>query len=316
MFERLLSKGGLSLERLRTLIAVAEACGITLAAKGDPATQSLYSRQIRELEEFFGVKLVTRKGKGVAMTSAGTRLVTVARGCLLSLEGFLVETGKQKARFEIGAGDSVLQWKVIPDCLAQVVRQTGCEVRLHNLKTEEIVTGLRELTLDFGLVRDSAITPPLQSQRLFHSGYALFVPEALIPTGHRLVLREILHEVPLALLSDSSVMDALQSVVAPNELKVGAMCDSFTQAASALLTGRFGAVLPTIASSSLPQGQFRMIELKELQAMKRTVHLAWNPRMLALRPRATDVQRILRSALEVTSDVVASRKSAGRRSRS
>ena len=57
MFEHLFAERGLSLDRLKTLIEVAKAGSIAAAARGDSARQSLYSRQIKELEEFFGVEL-------------------------------------------------------------------------------------------------------------------------------------------------------------------------------------------------------------------------------------------------------------------
>ena len=60
MFNELLSEGGLSLDRLKNFCAVAEAGGIARVAGGDPAKQSLYSRQLRELEQFFGAELTRR----------------------------------------------------------------------------------------------------------------------------------------------------------------------------------------------------------------------------------------------------------------
>ena len=57
MFNELLSEGGLTLDRLKNFCAIAEAGGIARIAGGDPAKQSLYSRQVKELEQFFGVEL-------------------------------------------------------------------------------------------------------------------------------------------------------------------------------------------------------------------------------------------------------------------
>src|SRR5476651_2050856 len=74
MFDQMLSKGGLSLDRLNNFCRIAEAGGITKAAGGDPGKQSLYSRQIKELETFFGLELKVRQGKGIALTDAGQRL--------------------------------------------------------------------------------------------------------------------------------------------------------------------------------------------------------------------------------------------------
>ena len=44
MFENLLCKGGLSLDRLNNFCRIAEAGGITKAAGGDPGKQSLYAK--------------------------------------------------------------------------------------------------------------------------------------------------------------------------------------------------------------------------------------------------------------------------------
>ena len=61
MFENLFSEHGLSLERLRTLQLVSEAGSIAAAARGDTTRQSQYSRQLKELEQFFGTTLTRRQ---------------------------------------------------------------------------------------------------------------------------------------------------------------------------------------------------------------------------------------------------------------
>lgn len=62
MFQNLFSRSGFSMERLASFCAVADAGSIARVADKDPTRQSLISRQIRELETFFGVELVRRKG--------------------------------------------------------------------------------------------------------------------------------------------------------------------------------------------------------------------------------------------------------------
>jgi LysR family transcriptional regulator, nitrogen assimilation regulatory protein len=82
MFNELLSEGGLSLDRLKNFCAMAEAGGIAKVAGGDPAKQSLYSRQLRELEQFFGAELTRRKGKGIEFTEQGLELARQVRAHL------------------------------------------------------------------------------------------------------------------------------------------------------------------------------------------------------------------------------------------
>jgi DNA-binding transcriptional LysR family regulator len=62
MFESLFAKDRLSLERIRTLVEVSRAGSISQAAPGDVTHQSQYSRQLKELEQFFGTELATRYG--------------------------------------------------------------------------------------------------------------------------------------------------------------------------------------------------------------------------------------------------------------
>lgn len=88
MFEALFSKAGLSLDRLRSFLEMAEAGGIAKAAPGDAVRQSQISRQIRELEEFFGTELTLRRGKGLVLTPAGSRLADLIRGQLQGLDDF------------------------------------------------------------------------------------------------------------------------------------------------------------------------------------------------------------------------------------
>lgn len=71
MFTELLQQGGLALDRLLSFCFVAQAGGVTRAAKGDPARQSLFTRQIKELEEFFGTEPIRGKGRGIVLTGAG-----------------------------------------------------------------------------------------------------------------------------------------------------------------------------------------------------------------------------------------------------
>src|SRR5688572_4142457 len=114
MFSELLNESGLSLDRLESLCLVAQAGGVTKAAKGDPAKQSLFSRQIKELEEFFGAELIRRKGRGISLTEAGARLNAIARECLTALSDFKSDCKGQPVELAIGAGDSLIQWVLLP----------------------------------------------------------------------------------------------------------------------------------------------------------------------------------------------------------
>src|SRR5471030_1007853 len=103
MYEFLLSERGLSLDRLNNFCRIAEAGGITKAAGGDPGKQSLYSRQIKELETFFGVELKVRRGKGIVLTDAGQHLARLARAHLIRMADFQRTARNMPKRISIGS---------------------------------------------------------------------------------------------------------------------------------------------------------------------------------------------------------------------
>jgi DNA-binding transcriptional LysR family regulator len=139
MFRELLQVGGLSFDCLQSFCLVAQAGGVTKAAKGDPAKQSLFSRQVKELEEFFGAELMRRKGRGIVLTAAGERLSVLARECFASLLDFKSGCKGLPVEIVIGAGESIIDWVLMPR-LAEL-RQKLPNVRLKflNLATSEVV---------------------------------------------------------------------------------------------------------------------------------------------------------------------------------
>jgi LysR family hca operon transcriptional activator len=72
---------------MRYFVAVAEAASLTLAAKTKLHTsQPSLSRQIRDLEEEIGAKLLTRRARGIELTPAGRAFLDHARAVLSQVE--------------------------------------------------------------------------------------------------------------------------------------------------------------------------------------------------------------------------------------
>src|SRR6059036_1387384 len=114
MFENLFANSGLSLERLKTFREIVAAGGITAAAGDDSNRQSQYSRQLKELEKYFGVELL-RRGRGPAeLTDAGQRLYEIIGHTLSALEEFRLTCAGQPLELVIGAGESLIQWLLLP----------------------------------------------------------------------------------------------------------------------------------------------------------------------------------------------------------
>src|SRR6202521_2614434 len=75
------------LRHLRYFVAVAEAGSLTVAAEQTLHTsQPSLSRQIRDLEQEIGARLLTRRARGVELTPAGRAFLEHARSVLSQVE--------------------------------------------------------------------------------------------------------------------------------------------------------------------------------------------------------------------------------------
>jgi DNA-binding transcriptional LysR family regulator len=291
--DEFLSVSGLSLDRLRNFCLIAEAGGLTRASGGDLARISLYSRQIKELETFFGCELKRRAGKSIALTDAGRELARLARAHLLGLEEFKRAVHSAPHRIAIAAGNSILEWLLLPRLAELRAALPDTVLEFHSRRTDDIVASLRDLTLDLGIVRENAVAPPLKIRHLMTVNYALFVPPALARGLNAQNVQERLANLPLATSLGGEFRDTLEaaSAKAGKPLRISVSCASFTQAARTVTAGACAAVLPSMAFKEFDQSKVREFPLPFLKRHTRQLCLAWNPRLVEVRP-------ILNSAID------------------
>jgi DNA-binding transcriptional LysR family regulator len=284
-YQLLLSKGGLSLDRLHNFCRIVDAGSLSKAAQGDASKLSLYSRQIRELEEFFGVELKRRHGKGIVITEAGRRLAQLTRAHLLGLEDFQREARQMPKRLSIAAGNSVLEWTLVPKLAELRKALPGTSLEFYSLRTGDTVSKLIDMTLDIGLVRENALTPPLKWKRLFLADYALFLPRSLAKGITEANLRERITEIPLAASLGGQFRETLETSAAKAKwpLNICVSGSSFTQCARAVRSGACGAILPKIAASELDSSKVLQFSFPFLREKFHHICLAWNPRLAEVR---------------------------------
>lgn len=276
------------MDRLRTLCEVTEAGGIAKAAPGDPDRQSLFSRQIKELEAFFGTELLRRKGRGVEVTETGDRIARAAREHFRALEDILAHTHPERVGFHIAAGNSVLEWIVIPR-LAKIRRiLPRVRFRFLDMRSAEIVSALRDHRVDFGVVRANSVAHPLKSKSLGRIGYRLFAPASTKPTA---VL-----SLPWALPAGTEFREEIERAAAAAGIRMESVfeCQSFGQCASLVREGAAVAILP---DSALPFMKGAVSQQPVwLADYQREIALVWRDRIEDLRPLAKDVAAALGNA--------------------
>lgn len=143
----------MELRHLKYFVAVAEEQNITRAAARLHVSQPPLSRQIRDLEHELGVTLFERGPKAVRLTKAGKLFLPEACAVLLRADEAVRSVRNTRTKeLNVGYAPSPTL-EVLPAAL-RLFRQTEPEaqVLLHDLSTGEMVTGLRDETLDVALL--------------------------------------------------------------------------------------------------------------------------------------------------------------------
>jgi DNA-binding transcriptional LysR family regulator len=285
-FKSLFDRGGLSLDRLRSFALIAEAGGLSLAAGGDPTRMSLFSKQVKELESFFGVPLTWRQGRTVKLTEAGTRLAQLAQAHLSGLEDFQQTCQNVPQTISMGASNSVHEWLLLPEIAKVRAALPNTRFELYAGRTQDLVRKIIDMSLDLGLLREDAATPSLKSKRLLLMTYSLFLPQRLAVKVREDRLKEALADLPLATSIGGQFREQLEGAASKAHwpLRIELSCSSFTQAARAVETGAFGAVLPSVAAVEFAAGGAIEFSLPFLKSYARLICVVWNPRLTEVRP--------------------------------
>jgi LysR family hca operon transcriptional activator len=203
----------MELRHLKYFVAVVEAGSLTVAAEQRLHTsQPSLSRQIRDLEQEVGVKLLTRSVTGVALTDAGRAFLDHARLALAQ-----VEAAKESARraaqpakqtFAVGFLTGIeIEW------LPAVTRVLRDELRTLEMSvtsdySSDLADALMRGTLDCAILR---VEPQFTDLK--------FVPVAqeplvvLMPSDHPLAARAVVD--PRSLAGESFIGGSKKAGVLP-----------------------------------------------------------------------------------------------------
>lgn len=292
MFAKLFAEGGLSLDRLRALLEVNAAGSIVKAAAGDPVRQSQFSRQIKELEDFFQTKLVERQGKGIRLTANGKELARISRFFLLGLSNFRRGCVAEEQTFRIGASATVIEHFILPT-LADVRRsKPGPRYAVESVADDEVERRLHDLTLDFGIVTNTELSRPLQMKVVGAWRLFLWTPRTLFSNDRRVLVELKAGRLPL-------VVPANEMPLMPTmtEYRPQLVCNSFLEAQAVLGTDSLGTFLPDFLKPERYETSFIRTNVSGVTTKPFHYRFAWNPRLLRLNPHAIQARDALIAAL-------------------
>lgn len=244
MSDKLLSTAGLSLDRLDGFLQIVDARGVSRAAAGNPNRQSQLSRQLTELEEFFGAKLINR-GRAVrfALTEIGLRLEKIVRPTFTALHE--LKSGKKGGAItiRIGAGESILSWMIVP--LLPALRRTLPQARfdLLNRRSQDTLREIASGALDLGIVGSDQHNRTLVRRVLGSFQRVLVVPSEL--SRRRMDAATVLRDVPVAIMEGAPTTDSFGDDDSRlSAATVVARCSSYVQLQAILATKSCAVILP------------------------------------------------------------------------
>ncbi len=281
---------GFTIERLRAFCKIAESGSIVLAASGDPTRQSQFSRQVKELEEFFGTKLVERAGKTIRLTEDGRKVALLTQAYFRSVEELRASSAKDEA-IRIGAGESVFRWLIMPR-LGEL-QNLAPNVRLEFLTktTAQSVESVKAGHLDLAIVRKEVADDSLSALPCGSLTYALVVPRKML-SGRTAAGFQLLQKLPFALLTGDGVLAKGVLTLAARvnvKLDIRVRAESFSLLVSAIENADLAAVIPSPAVAGLSKERFASIEMEELKSLTRELALVYAPQAAELR---TNIRRI------------------------
>ena len=151
----------MELRHLRYFVAVAEAENVSRAALKLHVSQPALSRQVRDLEDELGLRLLERGAKSVRLTGAGRVFLQESLAVLQRAEQAVkaarAAAAGKRGELEVGYAPT-LTVRLLPPLL-RMYQSAMPEVRvkLHDLSTEEMLAGLREGKVNVALTVRPAV---------------------------------------------------------------------------------------------------------------------------------------------------------------
>lgn len=285
----------ISLDRLRNFAEVVRKGGIAAATGDDRSRQALISRQIAELSSHFEVELSRRSGRGIAFTPAGEQLARLVTELERGLEDLRGTVKAAPVAYSIAASSSALHWLLLPKLKAISAALPAVKWTLHHEGSTEIADRVVMGEVDFGLCVGTPSPATLKRRFLGNFEYSVFVPASLSAETD---VATLLRDCPLALPIGGTLRESL-NVWAKKQripLNVRLEVDSYMQAADTVMRGTHAAVLPSLASTSMPK-EVRSIPLPAAVAQRRKLWLVWTDRLLRTRGAASGVRDALARSL-------------------
>lgn len=280
MFNELFKKRGLSLDRLRTLAMLKRYGTISKAAGDSDTMQSQFSRQIKELEDFFEIPLTVKKGRFAELTQSGEHLAKIAIDVLSQLDYFRQKSKNKKYTFTIGGGPAINQWVLEPIMEKIVQIRPEWSFQLENITNQVASEKLDSLELDMVIIgKKSLSSKSARTKKIFSFNYSLYISKNLLKSLN-IKKPKIDSSIPMAIFSENSLDEKLTEAYRKKGLKINikTKLPSLTALTRIVKSGVCAGILPDICENILGD-DFVKISNPIFDFMKNEFVIAWNPKI-------------------------------------
>ena len=274
----------------------------TESARLSASRQSQFSRQIKELEDALGARLLDRVGKTLRPTSFGLRLARMSRVYLGGVVELAAGETEKPRLLNVGGDKGLLRWLFIPAMRSLRGMTPRIDCRLRSLRSELVVRELDMGKIDVGLVRGSALDDQQASESIGTFRFTMVVPRLLLRsrTGE-----EVFQGKPLAF---GELMGAGQLVRLTREIATSAgirlnrviEAETLSLLMAALEQGEAAAFIPTVAASQLPSERFARLRIDGIERLDRRIVLTWLPESGDQQPFVRQAVHVLARSLSQT----------------
>lgn len=267
---------------LALFLAVARAGSISGGAAAARVSQPAVSKQIAELEDALGVKLLERLPRGSRLTEAGTLLADHAkrwRAVEEEAERALEEYRKLKrGRLRLGASQTIGA-HLLPKALAQFHRaHPSIELQVQIANTKQIESALLEGEIEFGLTEGIVKADNIDSRVFFEDELVV-----VAPLGHSLLKRgpvsakELSREPLIIRESGSGTREVFERALARKGLRFTPLLELASPDAikNTVVCGMGIAIVSRlVVEPELQTNRLGLVPLKDLN-LRRPLHQQW-----------------------------------------
>jgi len=260
--------------------AVAQAGGISRGAERLHVSQPAVSKQIKELEDALGIRLLERLPRGSRLTDGGKllaqyvqRMAVVEEETARAIDEF---RGLKRGRLAVGASMTIGAY-LLPQVFGEFHRRhPDIELELEIANTETIQHHLMEGSFDIGLTEGLMDAEHLDSE-VFHEDELV----AIAPHGHpllkhkRVTAREFCREPFILREAGSGTRAVVEQALGKRGLKVKPVLSLANPEAikRAVIAGLGVAIVSRLAiGCELQIGSLAVVPLKDL-VIRRPLHL-------------------------------------------